>query len=500
MSPNEPPPPGPRPGGNIGMIGLAVMGRNLALNLADHGHRVAVWNLEPAVTDAFIAEFGRERFVPTRSLAELVGALERPRLLWMMIKAGKPVDDVLAQLVPLLDPGDVVIDGGNTHFEETRRREGALAPRGILFVGMGVSGGGEGARRGPSLMPGGAPQAWSILAPALEAIAARTDSGPCVTHVGPDGAGHFVKMVHNGIEYGDMQLLAEAYDLLGRGAGLSPAEMAGIFAEWNQGPLASYLVEITAKILTVRDPESGDPLLDRVLDKAGQKGTGRWTADMALDLGVPIPTIAAAVDARFLSGRKAERVAASAVLPGPGAAGVEGPVIGAHSSGASPGAPHPGGRPALIQAVADGLLGAKIVCYAQGLDLIRGGSERYGWGISLFEMARIWKGGCIIRARLLDDIMEAFGSTPKPSNLLVHPAFADRLAKVQAGWRAALGAAMSRGIPAPAISASLAYFDGFRSARLPQNLTQAQRDAFGAHTYERTDKPQLGPVHTDWLS
>ncbi len=371
---------------HFGVIGLGVMGQNLALNLADHGRDVAVWNLEPDWVDRFIQQNGQQRFVGTRTLEDLVRALEPPRQILMMIKAGAPVDEMLAQLRPYLSPGDIVIDGGNSFFQDTQRREAEMRGRGVYFVGMGVSGGEEGARHGPSLMPGGAREAYQQLSPALEAIAAKTDSGPCVTYVGPDGAGHFVKMVHNGIEYGDMQLIAEAYDILRKGLSLSAAELAGIFAKWNRGPLESYLMEITAQIFTVADPEAGRPLVDLVLDKAGQKGTGKWTAQVALDLGVPIPTIEAALDARLLSTMKDERVAASAAL--------------AHGQRR-----YEGDGKELTAAVHDALLASKVCCYAQGMSLIRAGSNQYRWSISLREMARIWKGGCIIRARLLDAIM-----------------------------------------------------------------------------------------------
>ena len=473
---------------SIGMVGLAVMGRNLALNIADHGFQVAVWNLEQPVMEKFVADNAQPagqgaRFVGARSLAELVSQLERPRRIWLMIKAGKPVDDVLGQLKPLLSRGDIVIDGGNTHFEETRRREAELKQHGILLVGMGVSGGEEGARRGPSLRPGGDPGAWKALQPVLEAIAAKTDSGACVTHVGPDGAGHFVKMVHNGIEYGDMQLIAEAYDLLGRGLMLSAPDIADVFSRWNQGPLSSFLIELTAEVLRVTDPETGKPLVDLVQDKAGQKGTGKWTADMALDLGVPIPTIAAAVDSRSLSSMKAARVSASEKIKA---------VVTESAVG-------PGDPQAFIAAVHDALLAAKIGSYAQGMHLIRAGSEHYQWNISLREMARIWKGGCIIRARLLDDIMRALDRSPDLPNLLVDEEFSRRLETAQPGWRKVVATAVNLGIPVPAMSASLAYFDSYRTARLPQNLTQAQRDAFGAHLYERVDRPAAGFVHTEWL-
>jgi len=467
---------------DFGMIGLAVMGRNLALNIEDHGFSVAVWNLEQPVTEKFVADNAGKKFTATRSLADFVAALEKPRRIMMMIKAGKPVDEVLTQLKPLLEAGDIVIDGGNTHFVETRRREEDLRKQGVNFVGMGVSGGEEGARRGPALMPGGTPDAWKRLQPVLEGIAAKTDSGPCVTHCGPDGAGHFVKMVHNGIEYGDMQLIAEAYDVLSRALGLSAPEIGAIFDKWNEGPLASFLVELTGKVLKVTDPETGKPLVDVVLDKAGQKGTGKWTAEIALDLGISIPTITAAIDARVLSSIKDQRVAASRKIRG-----VTPPPAGADD------------KEALIAAVHDALLCAKICSYAQGLQLIEAGSKQYQWNISMKEIARIWKGGCIIRARLLDNIMRAYERTPTLANLLLDEEFENRVFAAQPAWRRAVALAQGFGIPVPAFAASLAYFDSYRTARLPQNVTQAQRDAFGAHTYERIDKPGAPAVHSEWL-
>jgi 6-phosphogluconate dehydrogenase len=469
----------------IGMLGLAVMGRNLALNIADHGFRVAVWNRDGSVTDRLMAETAKTgpSVMPTKSIQELVASLERPRRVWVMVKAGKPVDDVIDQLKPMLEKGDVIIDGGNTHFQETRRREADLRALGLNFVGTGVSGGEEGARRGPSIMPGGETAAWESLRPILEAISAKTDSGPCVTHCGPDGAGHFVKMVHNGIEYGDMQLIAEVYDLMSRGLQLSAPEMSEIFARWNQGPLASFLIELTAKVLAVKDGETGKSLVDLVQDKAGQKGTGKWTAEIALDLGVPIPTIGAALDGRGLSSMKEERVAASKRIRGNGL------------QGAVPA----GDRKDMVAAIHDALLASKICSYAQGLHLIRAGSDKYSWNVSLKETARIWKGGCIIRAQLLDTIMRALERTPGLTNLLLDEDFEKKMHDAQPGWRRVLATAATLGIPTPSMSASLAYFDSYRTARLPQNLTQAQRDAFGAHTYERTDKPEIGFVHTDWL-
>jgi 6-phosphogluconate dehydrogenase len=469
---------------DFGMIGLAVMGRNLALNISDHKFTVAVWNLEQPVTDKFVADNStdKNKFVGTKTLAEFVGALEKPRRIMMMIKAGKPVDEVLTQLKPLLEAGDIVIDGGNTHFVETRRREEEMRKLGVNFVGMGVSGGEEGARRGPSLMPGGEKAAWERLKPVLESIAAKTDSGPCVTHCGPDGAGHFVKMVHNGIEYGDMQLIAEAYDVLSRGLGMSAPEIGEVFRTWNEGALQSFLIELTAKVLVVKDPETGKPLVDLVEDRAGQKGTGKWTAEIALDLGIPIPTITAAIDGRGLSSMKDQRLLAAKRI-----------------RGVTTGKVDAADKQALIGAVHDALLAAKICSYAQGLQLIQAGSDKYKWGITLKEIARIWKGGCIIRARLLDDIMRAYERDAGLANLMLDEQFEGRLQAAQPNWRRAVSLAQGLGIPVPAFSASLAYFDSYRTARLPQNLTQAQRDAFGAHTYQRTDHPERGFVHSEWL-
>ncbi len=463
----------------FGMIGTAVMGRNLALNILDHGFSVAAYNRETDLLDRAVAE-SEGRLLPTATLEELVRSVERPRRLMMMIKAGDPVDQVMEALRPLLEPGDILIDGGNSLFHDTRRREGSYAADGLRFFGVGVSGGEEGARHGPSLMPGGDREGYALLAPVFEAIAATTDSGPCVTYVGPDGAGHFVKMVHNGIEYADMQLIAEAYDVLARVGGMGPEALARVFAQWNRGPLESFLIEITAKILAKRDP-SGTPLIDTVLDKAGQKGTGRWTVQTALDLGIPIPGIAAAVDARALSSMKAERVAASGVLAGPG----KGPTT-----------PDPQD---LVDAVHDALFASKVTSYAQGFDLIDAGSREYGWEIHPGELARIWKGGCIIRARLLDTIMNAYNDGRRPANLLLDERFIREVGKRQGHWRRVVGLAQQHGIPVPAFGSSLAYFDSYRTADLPQNLTQAQRDAFGAHTYQRKDNPEGPAVHSEWL-
>jgi 6-phosphogluconate dehydrogenase len=463
----------------FGVIGLGVMGQNLALNIADHGQSVAVWNLEPEWVGRFVAANQGRQIVGNADLAQFVRSLERPRRILMMIKAGAPVDQMLERIAPLLEEGDILIDGGNSFFKDTQRREAAMRARGLNFFGMGVSGGEEGARHGPSLMPGGDPDAYRHVQTTLESIAAKTSSGACVTYVGADGAGHFVKMVHNGIEYGDMQLIAEAYDLLRHSLGLPAQEIAEVFAQWNRGPLASYLIEISAGILTAIDPETRRPLVDLVLDKAGQKGTGKWTAQIALDLGVPVPTISAALDARALSSMKDERLLASAQYK-------------RTPSRAA------GDRTELIAAIGDALYASKICCYAQGMSLIAAGAREWNWKINLREMARIWTGGCIIRALLLDAIMQAFERQPALENLLLDCDIQSRIAAANPAWRKVAAMAASLGIPAPAFSASLAYFDASTAAQLPQNLTQAQRDFFGAHTYQRTDRPQAGFVHTDW--
>jgi len=464
----------------FGIIGLGTMGRNLALNFESRGYAVAVWNLETEWVDAFLREHAKARFTGARTLEELAAAVEKPRRLIMMIPAGDPVEQMIGKLQPLLAAGDVLVDGGNSWFEDTRRREARVRPTGVHFVGCGVSGGEEGARYGPSLMPGGSDAAWQALEAAFEAIAAKTEAGPCVTHVGPDGSGHFVKMVHNGIEYGDMQLIAESWDVLRRGLGMSAAQTADVFAKWNEGPLGSFLVELTAQVCRVADPETGRALVDMVEDKAGQKGTGRWTAQVALDLGVAIPTIAAAIDARVLSSMKTQRVAAARVLDGP-----------------DPRAAFAGrARQDTVDGLADALHASRICAYAQGMALIRQGSDRYEWHIDLAEIARIWKGGCIIRARLLDPVRQAFRAQPALANLLLDPSIAATVRAAQPRWRRIVAGAAEAGIPLPAHTASLAYFDTYRTARLPQNLTQAQRDAFGAHKYERIDRP--GSVHSEW--
>ena len=466
----------------FGMVGLGVMGANLALNVADHGFTVAVWNRESDKARKFCDENQGKPVVWKESLADFVQELERPRRIMLMIKAGTPVDEMIGRLMPLLEDGDVVIDGGNSWFKDTQQRAQRLIAEGLHFVGAGVSGGEEGARFGPSLMPGGTRESWATMQEIFNAIAAKSDSGPCVTYCGPDGAGHFVKMVHNGIEYGDMQLIAEAYDVLRRGLGCSTDELAEIFERWNEGPLQSFLIEITARIFRVKDPEGEGALIDRVLDKAGQKGTGKWTAQVALDLGVSIPTIAAAIDARVLSSMKDERVAASKVL------NVE--------TGFSPSA---GSREQFIKDVHDALYAAKICSYAQGFALMQAGSREWKWDLNLRETARIWKAGCIIRAKFLDSIMRAYERRGDLANLLLDDAFRDDLAKAQPAWRRTTSFAQASGIPVPAFSASLAYFDSYRTADLPQNLTQAQRDFFGAHTYQRNDRgPEAPFIHTDW--
>ena len=463
---------------HIGVVGLGTMGRNLALNIESRGFRVAVWNRETEWTTDFIREHAGGQFIGSSDLVEFTRALARPRRILMMIPAGKPVDEMIERLRPSLETGDVLIDGGNSWFEDTRRRETGLRPHGIHFVGCGISGGEEGARFGPSIMPGGSVEAWTQLREMLEAAAARTEAGPCVTHVGPDGAGHFVKMVHNGIEYADMQLIAESWDLMRRVLGLSTLHTADVFAKWNEGPLASFLLELSARVCRVIDPLTQEPLVDHVLDKAGQKGTGRWTSQVALDLGVSHPTIAAAIDARVLSSMRDERVAASAVVDGGVRQTTELEVD------------------ATLSVLHDGLYASRICAYAQGMALIAAGSAKYEWNISLSEIARIWKGGCIIRARLLDPIREAYGRAPSLVNLLQDPAIGRLVTNAAPGWRHAIGLGVDAGVPLPAHGSALAYFDSYRTPRLPQSLTQAQRDAFGAHKYQRIDGDEQ--IHSDW--
>jgi 6-phosphogluconate dehydrogenase len=463
----------------IGVVGLGVMGKNLALNIESRGFSVAGYDLDPAKAQALVAGEAKGRsVVAVDSPEQLMAALERPRRILTMVPAGKPVDDVIAHLRPHMQAGDILIDGGNSFFQDTERRCRELEVAGLEFVGMGVSGGEEGALHGPSLMPGGSREAWLALAPILRAIAATAEDGePCAAHIGPRGAGHYVKMVHNGIEYGDMQLIAEVYDLLHRGAGLPAAELATLFEEWNRGELRSYLVEITAKILGVVDPETKQPLVDLILDEAKQKGTGKWASQNAFDIGAPIPTIDSAVSSRIVSALKQERVAASRVLHGPAPS-------------------FTGDRARLVDAARQALHASKITSYAQGLALLRIASLEYGYGIQPGEVARIWRAGCIIRARLLGDIRDAYRRNPELVNLLLDDAFRTAVEERQQAWRFVVQTAVGLGIPAPALSASLAYFDAYRSERLPANLVQGQRDYFGAHTYRRTDRE--GSFHTEW--
>ena len=464
---------------HIGVVGLGVMGANLGVNIEGHGFGVAGFDLDRDKAAAFgkLAASGRNIRVAA-SAGDLVAMLERPRRVLLMVPAGNPVDAAIAQLASHLEKGDILIDAGNSHFADTERRSRDLEARGLQYVGMGVSGGEEGARLGPSIMPGGPRDAWEALRPILQAIAARAGDGePCVEYIGPRGAGHYVKMVHNAIEYGDMQLIAEIYDVLHRGGGLSAAELAEVFAGWNGGELRSYLVEITAEILRRIDPETGQPLVDSILDEAAQKGTGKWASQNAFDLGAPIPTINAAVEARILSSLKAERVAASTVLHGPSAS-------------------YTGSRQALVDAARDALYAAKITSYAQGFGLLRLASIEHAYSLQPVDIAKIWRAGCIIRADLLGDIMAAYRRDAGLPNLLLDPAFRDAVVGRQAAWRSVVRTAVELGIPVLALSASLGYFDGYRTGRLPANLTQAQRDYFGAHTYKRVDRP--GVFHTEW--
>jgi 6-phosphogluconate dehydrogenase len=465
---------------NIGMVGLGVMGQNLALNIERNGYAVAIWDRDPAVRERFVANTKGKRIIDANSPEELVRALEKPRKIILLVKAGDPVDWTINLLKPFLDKGDIIIDGGNSHFKDTERRELQLRTEGYFMIGSGTSGGEKGALLGPSLMPGGDRGAYEKIQPIWEAIAAKVSDGPCVTYIGPGGSGHFVKMVHNGIEYGDMQLIAEAYGLMRNGFGVSVEKLADIFDEWNRGDLESYLIEITAKILRVKDPETGRPLVDLVLDKAGQKGTGKWTSQLALDLGVAIPTIDAAIVARTLSAQKNERVEASKEIS------VQ--TTGKYDSFSD----------AMQNYVHDALYAAKICSYAQGMNLIKAGSEAFGWNVNLGEVARIWQGGCIIRAKFLGRIKEAYQRNSQLANLLLDSEFNSKMAQTQTGWRIVVSTALQQGLPVLAMSSSLGYFDMYRSAQLPLNLTQAQRDFFGSHTYERVDKPELGFIHTEW--
>ena len=466
----------------IGVTGLSVMGRNLARNLARHGYRVAVHNRNPERTRSLIAEHGGEgEFVASESMADFVGSLRRPRAVIVMVKAGAATDEVIAQLVELLEPDDIVIDCGNTHFTDTVRREKDLAAIGLYFVGTGVSGGEEGALHGPSIMPGGSEQAYRTLGPIFESIAARVEGIPCAVHVGPDGAGHFVKMVHNGIEYADMQLIAESYDLLRSGLGAEPAQIAEIFREWNEGELESFLIEITADVLAHTDAATGRPFIDVVADRAEQKGTGRWTVQSALDLGIPITGIAEATFARSLSGHADQREAAQRAFARVAETDPAGLVDDPKQ---------------FVEDVRNALYASKIVAYAQGFDHIQAGSTEYGWSIDPGAMATIWRGGCIIRARFLDRIRAAYADNPRLESLLVAPYFADAVKAGADSWRRVVATAVHAGIPTPTFSSSLAYLDALRRPRLPAALIQGLRDNFGAHTYQRVDRP--GSYHTLW--
>ncbi len=461
----------------IGVTGLAVMGANLARNLARNGFTVALHNRSVAKTDALLEKHGGDgEFIRTETLQELVDSLEKPRRVLIMVKAGAPVDSVIDQLVPLLEPGDIVIDGGNSHFQDTRRREAALAKKDLHFVGIGVSGGEEGALNGPSIMPGGSKESYAALGPLLEKISAHVDGKPCCAWIGTDGAGHFVKMVHNGIEYADMQVIGEAFDLLRSGAGIEPAEQAKIFTEWNQTELASFLIEITAEVLGHTDARTGEPFVDVVVDAAGQKGTGRWTVISALELGSPTSGIAESVFARALSSQAAQRVEAQEKLAG-------------HEEKIAVGE-------GFVEDVRQALFASKLVSYAQGLDMLTGAAKEYSWDLKLDEIAGLWRGGCIIRAELLKDITKAYAAADKPANLLFAPAFSAAIAGALPAWRRVVATAVQLGIPVPVFSSSLAYYDGLRRKRLPAALTQGLRDLFGAHTYHRVDDD--GTFHTLW--
>ncbi|MEO5720876.1 MAG: NADP-dependent phosphogluconate dehydrogenase [Chthoniobacterales bacterium] len=465
---------------DIGLIGLAVMGENLVLNMESKGFTVAVYNRTTEVTDKFADGKAKGKNIhPTRTMEEFVGALSRPRKAMIMVKAGAPVDAVIAQLTPLLEKGDVIIDGGNSLFTDTQRRTKDLEAKGLHFVGCGVSGGEEGALKGPSLMPGGPRESWEIIAPIYRKIAAQVEGEPCCRYMGPDGAGHYVKMVHNGIEYGDMQLICEAYAILKHVLGMEAAELADIFTEWNTGDLDSYLIEITSQIFQKTDPDTGKPLVDVILDKAGQKGTGMWTLLSAIQRSVVISTINAAVEARVISSRKQDRVEAAKILPQPKVPKFE------------------GDRAQLVTAVRDALYASKIVSYAQGMELLGAASVEYKWDLNFGDIATIWRGGCIIRAKFLNRIVEAYARNASLNNLLLDQYFTDIIAKTQDNWRVAVCTAIQHGVAVPAFAASLEYFDSYRQPRLSANLLQAQRDFFGAHTYERTDKP--GTFHTEWM-
>ena len=465
---------------DIGLIGLAVMGQNLVLNMDDHGIRVAVFNRTLATVDEFLGGSAKgTKIVGAHSIEELVNALAKPRRVMLLVKAGGPVDEFIDRLIPLLEAGDIIIDGGNSNYHDTIRRTTRVEADGLLYIGTGVSGGEEGARHGPSIMPGGSAAAWPHVKPIFQAIAAKVEDGsPCCEWVGGNGAGHFVKMVHNGIEYGDMQLICESYQLMKDGLGLNHDQMHDIFADWNEGELDSYLIEITRDILGFRDTD-GEPVVEKILDTAGQKGTGKWTAMSALEMGIPLTLIAEAVLARFLSALKDERVAAATVLCGPGTN-------------------FDGDTEAFVDDLRQALFAAKIVSYAQGYMLMRAAAKEYGWNLNNGGIALMWRGGCIIRSAFLGKIKEAFDRDPKLSNLLLDPYFKEQIEAAQSAWRRVVAKAVELGIPVPAMSSALAFFDGYRHGRLPANLLQAQRDYFGAHTYERVDRKRGEFFHTDW--
>ena len=463
---------------DFGLIGLAVMGQNLVLNVESRGFKVSVYNRTSTVTNAFVAAHPHKNIVATQSLTDFVQSLAVPRKIMIMVKAGPPVDAVLEQLIPLLDQSDIVIDGGNSLYTDTERRDQWLGNLGFRFIGAGVSGGEEGARKGPAIMPGGPASTWEVMRPIFESIAAKVDGEPCVAHIGPGGAGHYVKMIHNGIEYGDMQLICEAYNIF-KAAGFSATELATVFNNWNHGDLESYLIQITAEIFKQIDNETGQPLVDVILDTAGQKGTGMWTLINAVENSVVVSTINAAVEARILSSHKEQRVAANSQLNGPQ------PLINASKN-------------QLVEQVHAALFASKIISYAQGLDLITTMSSKKKWNLDLAQIAAIWRGGCIIRARFLNRITDAYRADPGLANLMLAPFFKDLLNSFQQNWREVIAMASLAGIPVPAFSASLGYYDSYRSAILPANLLQAQRDFFGAHTYERTDHPRGEMFHTDW--
>lgn len=465
---------------DIGLVGLAVMGENLVLNMESKGFHVSVYNRTVDKVENFMNGRGKgKKIFGAKSLQEFAASLKRPRKVMLMVKAGKPVDEFIEQLIPVLEPGDIIIDGGNSHFPDTNRRTQYVESKGLLYIGTGVSGGEEGALLGPSIMPGGSAKAWPSVKPIFQAIAAKVEDGtPCCDWVGENGAGHFVKMVHNGIEYGDMQLICEAYQIMKDGLGMSAGEMHEVFKEWNAGELDSYLIEITRDILAVKDTD-GKPLVDKILDTAGQKGTGKWTGVAALDLGIPLTLIGEAVFSRCLSAIKDERVIAAKVLSGPM------PTF-------------TGDKKAFINDLKDALYASKIISYAQGYQLMRAAAQEYGWKLNNGGIALMWRGGCIIRSAFLGKIKSAFDKNPELPNLLLDPFFKDKVVAAQAGWRRVVAYAVTNGIPVPAICTALNYFDGYRAERLPANLLQAQRDYFGAHTYERTDKPRGEFFHTNW--